>query len=178
MNVITIIGAFPLPFTDNILDAVAGHDMYSFLDGYSGYNQVSMHPDDQEKTTFVTGWGVYVEVVMMFRLKMAPTTFQRTIMENFGEYVPVFMQVFLHNFTVYGTTSESFTDFSRALKGCMLKPKSGQMCIWRHQWSPPRPHRKQEGDSGGPENKFCDHSSKNNDDCQSTQPFPGTNTLA
>ena len=54
LNAVTITAAFPLPFTDNVLDAVAGHDMYSFLDGFSGYNQVRMHPDDQEKTAFVT----------------------------------------------------------------------------------------------------------------------------
>ena len=84
LNVVTITDAFPLPFTDNVLDAVAGHDMYSFLDGFSGYNQVRMHPNDQEKTTFVTDWGVYVAVVMMFGLKTAPTTFQRTITEIFG----------------------------------------------------------------------------------------------
>ena len=46
--------AFPLPFTDSVLDAVAGHDMYSFLDGFSGYNQVRMHPNDQDKKVFVT----------------------------------------------------------------------------------------------------------------------------
>ena len=54
MNAVTITDAFPLPFTDNILDAVVGHDMYSFLDGFNGYNQVCMYPDDQEKMTFVT----------------------------------------------------------------------------------------------------------------------------
>ena len=48
LNAITITDAFPLSFTDSVLDAVAGHDMYSFLDGFSGYNQVRMHPDDQE----------------------------------------------------------------------------------------------------------------------------------
>ena len=65
-NAATVIDAFPLPFTDGILDVVVGHEMYSFLDGFSGYNQVRMHPDDQEKTTFVTKWGVFVGVVMMF----------------------------------------------------------------------------------------------------------------
>ena len=46
--------AFPLPFMDSMLDVVARHESYSFLDGFSGYNQVHMHPDDQEKTAFVT----------------------------------------------------------------------------------------------------------------------------
>ena len=101
LNVVTITDAFPLPFMDSVLDAVAGHEMYCFLDGFSGYNQVCMHPDDQEKA-FVTKWGVFVAVVMMFGLKTAPTTFQRIISEVFGEYIPTFMQAFLDDFAVYG----------------------------------------------------------------------------
>ena len=54
LNVVTIIDAFPLPFTDSVLDTVASHDMYSFLDGFNGYNQVRMHLDDQEKIAFIT----------------------------------------------------------------------------------------------------------------------------
>ena len=75
LNAVTIKEAFPLPFTDSVLDAVAGHDMYNFLDGFNGYNQVRMHPDDQEKMAFVTEWGVFVAEVMMFRLKTALATF-------------------------------------------------------------------------------------------------------
>jgi hypothetical protein len=61
--------------------------MYNFLDGFSGYNQIRMAEEDQEKTAFVTEWGVFVAVVMMFGLKTAPTTFQRIIMEIFEEYI-------------------------------------------------------------------------------------------
>ena len=50
-----------------------------------------MHQDDQEKTAFVTEWGVFVIVVMMFGLKTAPTTFQRILMEIFDDYIPAFM---------------------------------------------------------------------------------------
>ena len=46
--------AFSLSFTYGVLDAVAGREKYSFLDGFSGYNQVKMHPDDQEWIAFVT----------------------------------------------------------------------------------------------------------------------------
>ena len=91
LNAATITDAFPLPFIDGVLDAVAGHEVYSFLDGFSGYNQIRMRPVDQEKRAFVTEWGVFVAVVMTFRLKMAPTTFERIIMEVFGEYIPGFM---------------------------------------------------------------------------------------
>ena len=60
LNAITITDTFPLPFTDSVLDAVIGHEMYSFLHGFSVYNQVCMHLDDQEKTTFIAEWGVFV----------------------------------------------------------------------------------------------------------------------
>ena len=75
LNIAKITDAFPLPFTDGVLDAVASHEVYNFLDRYSGYNQTKMHPNDQEKTTFVAEWGVFVAVVMMFGLKTAPATF-------------------------------------------------------------------------------------------------------
>ena len=91
LNAVTITNAFPLPFTDCVLDAVTGQKLYSFLDGFSGYNQVRMHLNDQEKTAFVTEWEVFVAVVMMFSLKTAPATFKRIILEVFGEYIPEFM---------------------------------------------------------------------------------------
>ena len=59
-----------------------------------------MHSEDQEKTTFVTEWGVFVAVVIMFGLKIAPATFQRVIQEIFAKYIPTFMQVFLDDFVV------------------------------------------------------------------------------
>ena len=57
LNAAIVTDAFPLPFTDRVLDAVAGHEVYSFVDGFSGYNEIRMHPADQEKTDFVTEWG-------------------------------------------------------------------------------------------------------------------------
>ena len=99
MNTATVTDGFL--FTDGVVDAVADHEIYSFLDGFSGYNQVGMHPNDQEKTTFVIECGVFMAVVMMFGLKTTPTTFQRVIQEIFTDYIPAFMQVFLDDSTVY-----------------------------------------------------------------------------
>ena len=101
-----------------ILDTVVGHDTHSFLDGFNRYNQVRMHPDDQEKTTFVTEWGVFVAVVMMFGLKTAPATFQRIISEVFGEYIPAFMQVFLDSFPVYGMRKDHLHHLRLCLERC------------------------------------------------------------
>ena len=118
LNAATVTDAFPLPFTDGVLDAVAGHEVYSFLDGFSGYNQIRMNPADQEKTAFVTEWGVFVAVVMMFGLKTAPATFQRIIMEIFGEFIPGFMQVFLDDFAVYSRHGEHLDHLRLCLEKC------------------------------------------------------------
>jgi len=49
--------SFPLPHIDMLVDATAGHELLSFMDAFSGYNQILMHPDDQEKTAFITEKG-------------------------------------------------------------------------------------------------------------------------
>ena len=51
--------SFPLSRIDLIVDATAGHELLSFMDAFSGYNQIRMDPNDQEKTSFVTGQGTY-----------------------------------------------------------------------------------------------------------------------
>ena len=68
LNAVTKKDYFPLPFADSILDAVAGHECYSFLDGFSGYNQVKIANENELKTTFTTDWGTYAYMVMPFGL--------------------------------------------------------------------------------------------------------------
>jgi hypothetical protein len=118
LNAAAITDAFPLPFTDGVLNTVAAHEMYSFLDGFSGYNQIRMAEEDQEKTAFVTEWGVFVGVVMMFGLKTAPATFQRIITKIFEEYILGFMQVFLDDFAVFGTRKAHLQHVELCLKKC------------------------------------------------------------
>ena len=74
--------------------------------------------DDQEKTSFVTNWGVFVAIVMMFGLKTAPTTFQRIIAEFFGEFIPTFMQVFLDDFAVYWMRANNLGHLRVCLEWC------------------------------------------------------------
>ena len=66
-----------------MLDNVAGQQLYSFLDGFIGYNQVGIHPNDQLKTTFVMEWGKYAYRVMPFGLCNAPATFQWVVTQAF-----------------------------------------------------------------------------------------------
>uniref|UniRef100_A0A1S4BZ38 RNA-directed DNA polymerase homolog n=1 Tax=Nicotiana tabacum TaxID=4097 RepID=A0A1S4BZ38_TOBAC len=67
---------FPLPFIDQMLDRLAGHEYYCFLDGYSGYNQIFIFPKDKEKTTFTCPYGTFAFKRMSFSLCNAPATFQ------------------------------------------------------------------------------------------------------
>ena len=59
LNKATRKGYFPLPFLDQMLDRLAGHEYYYFLDGYSGYNQIAIALEDQEKTTFTCPYGTF-----------------------------------------------------------------------------------------------------------------------
>jgi hypothetical protein len=86
---------FPLPFTDIILDHVAGHQRYSFLDGFSGYNQVFIQMSDQLKTTFTMEWGSFAFNRMPFGLCNAPGTFQRLMMDIFKDFLTHFLEVFI-----------------------------------------------------------------------------------
>ena len=83
LNAATKKDYFPLPFTNIILDHVAGQECYSFLDGFSGYNQVFIWAEDQLKTTFTTEWGTFAFNRMPFGLCNAPGTFQRLMMDIF-----------------------------------------------------------------------------------------------
>ena len=64
---------------DHILQRVVGSSRISLLDGFSGYNQILVHPDDQDKTAFTTPWGTFKYVNMPFGLKNAGATFQRAM---------------------------------------------------------------------------------------------------
>ena len=66
---------FPLSFLDQMLDRLEKHEYYRFLDGYSGYNHITISPEDQEKTTFTCPYGTFAFRRMPFRLCNALGTF-------------------------------------------------------------------------------------------------------
>jgi hypothetical protein len=76
-------GSFPLPRIDQIIDSTSGCDLLSFLDAYSGYHQIFMAKEDEEKTTFITPCGTYCFVCMPFELKSACSTFARDVQIGF-----------------------------------------------------------------------------------------------
>ncbi|OMO62254.1 hypothetical protein CCACVL1_22930 [Corchorus capsularis] len=76
---------FPFPHIDVLVDNTAGYSLFSFMDGFSGYNQIKMAPEDMEKTAFVTAWGVFCYKVMPFGLKNAEATYQRAMVALFHD---------------------------------------------------------------------------------------------
>ena len=75
---------FPLPFIDQVLDTLSWKKFFSFLDGFSRYNQIQIAPEDQDKTTFTCHWGKFGYRVLPFGLCNAPLTFQRVVIDIFS----------------------------------------------------------------------------------------------
>ena len=78
---------FPLPITDVMIDNTCGFERMSFMDGFSGYNQIKMYPDDEKHTSFRTPLGVYCYIVMPFGLNNAGVTYQRAMNAIFYEHI-------------------------------------------------------------------------------------------
>ena len=98
--------SFPLPRIDLIVDATAGHELLSFMDAFSGYNQIIMDPDDQENTSFVMGQGTYCYHVMPFGLKNAGATYQRLVNRMFQKQIGTTREVYIDDMLVKSTTTE------------------------------------------------------------------------
>ena len=79
--------SYPLLRVNVLVDSTARHQLLSFMDAFSGYNQIWMHKDDQEKTSFVTNQGLFCYRVMPFGLKNASTTYQRLINKMFAPQI-------------------------------------------------------------------------------------------
>ena len=98
--------SFPLPRIVLIVDATAGHELLSFMDAFFGYNQISMDPGDQEKTSFVTAQGTYCYRVMSFGLKNARATYQRLVNRMFQKQIGTTMEVYIDDMLVKSTIAE------------------------------------------------------------------------
>nr|GEX71097.1 hypothetical protein [Tanacetum cinerariifolium] len=98
---------FPLPFTDQMLERLAGNQYYCFLDGFSGYFQIPIDPKDQEKTTFTCPYGTFAYRRMPFGLCNAPGMFQRCMMAIFHDMIEKTMEVFMDDFSVFRNSFQS-----------------------------------------------------------------------
>ena len=102
-----------------MLERLAGHEYYCFLDGYLGYNQIAVDPQDQEKIAFTYPSRVFAYRRMPFGLCNAPATFQRCMLSIFSDTVEKFLEVFMDDFSVFRDSFSSCLDYlALVLKRC------------------------------------------------------------
>jgi hypothetical protein len=70
---------YPLPHICQIIDSTTSCELLSFLDAYSGYHQISLAIDDEEKTSFITPFGILCYTKMAFGLKNGGATYQKCV---------------------------------------------------------------------------------------------------
>ena len=91
---------FPLPRIDHIIDASSGHGMLSFLDAFSRYHQIPMHPPNVEKTSFISPYRFFCYNVMPFGLKNVGSTYQRLVTKMFRPLLEKTMEVYIDDMLV------------------------------------------------------------------------------
>nr|ABA97718.2 retrotransposon protein, putative, Ty3-gypsy subclass [Oryza sativa Japonica Group] len=101
---------FPLPRIDQLVDSTAGCELLSFLDAYSDYHQISMAKEDEEKTTFITPFGVICYIKMPFGLITAGNTFQHTVQGALSDQLGNNVEAYVDDIVVKTKTSDSLID--------------------------------------------------------------------
>ncbi|GJW56593.1 reverse transcriptase domain-containing protein [Tanacetum coccineum] len=110
---------FSLPFMDQMLERLTGNEYYCFLDGFSGYFQIPINPQDQEKTTFTCHYGTFAYRRMPFGLCNDSGVFQRCMMAIFHDMIEETMEVFMDNFSVFEDSfSSCLSHLDKMLKRC------------------------------------------------------------
>ena len=89
-----------------MLERLAKHSHFCYLDGYSGFFQIPIHLDDQHKTTFCP-YETFAYRRMPFGLCNAPASFQRCMMAIFSDFIEEIIEVFMDDFSVHGTSFEN-----------------------------------------------------------------------
>jgi hypothetical protein len=98
---------FPLPCIDQIIDSIAGCTRLSFLDAYSGYNQIKLKKEYEEKTAFITPYVMFCYQVMSFGLKNAGATYQRMMQNCLGSQIGRNIQVYIDDMVITTREEES-----------------------------------------------------------------------
>ena len=112
---------FLLPNMDLLIDSAAGHAMFSFMDGFSGYNQIFMSPKDAEKTAFRTPIGNFYYTVMSFGLKNAEVTYQRNMTAMFHDIMHREIEDYVDDIVVKSKTREDhFGILKKVFERCRL----------------------------------------------------------
>ena len=95
-----------MPHIDTLVNSAASSAMYSFIDGFSGYNQIIMAVIDKLKTSFTTEWGIYYYIVMSFRLNNADATYQRMATTLLHDIIHKEIKVYVDDMMVNSVTRE------------------------------------------------------------------------
>ena len=112
---------FPLPNMDMLIDLVAEHAIFSFMDGFSSYNQIRMSPKDAAKTAFWTPIGNFYYTVMTFGLKNASATYQRAMTAIFHDMMHKEIEDYVDDIVVKSKARENhFYDLRRVFERCCL----------------------------------------------------------
>jgi len=116
---------YPLPNIDKLVDGTCGHQTMSFLDAFSGYNQIKMNPEDAEKTAFITEMGTYCYTVMPFGLKNAGATYQRMMDLFFRDHIGKNLEVYVDDMVVKtkegGNHTEDLKEIFNQLRKYQMK---------------------------------------------------------
>jgi hypothetical protein len=105
---------FPTPFIDQIVDDCAGSEIFSLMDGFSGYNQINIAPEDQHKTTFICPWGTFAYRKLPFGLKNAGATFQRAMSYAFHDIKHI-VQPYLDDLSAHSLRRADHPNHLRAI---------------------------------------------------------------
>ena len=92
------------------MDNTLGHELLSFMDAFSGYNQIKMNPKDKVHTSFITSFGTYCYKVMPFGLKNAGVTFQRCVTEVFKPQLGRNMEVYVDDMIVKTKVASNYLE--------------------------------------------------------------------
>jgi hypothetical protein len=104
-----------------MLERLANHSFFCYLDGYSSFHQILIHPDDQSKTTFTCPYGTFAYRRMSFGFCNAPASFQRCMMKIFSDLIEKVMEVFKVDFSIYGKRFEDcLANLDKVLKQCQM----------------------------------------------------------
>ncbi|XP_058216876.1 uncharacterized protein LOC131327758 [Rhododendron vialii] len=101
---------FPLPITKLLVDATTGYETLSFMDGYSGYNQIRMAPEDEKLTAFRSPKGIFCYMVMPFGLKNAGATYQRAMTVIFGDMLHNIIECYVDDLVAKTRNKEDHLD--------------------------------------------------------------------
>ena len=105
LNKVSLKDNYPLPKIKHILQKVVGSKRISTMDEFSGYNQIKMLPEDQEKTSFTTPWGTFMYAKIPFGLMNEGATFQRAMDITFAYERDMFVVIYMDDITVYSRTN-------------------------------------------------------------------------